>query len=229
MLANIKKLNSKGFSLVELNIAMAVSAVLSISFFVIFTSYLVTTTRTNASIQMTAESQTLLRSLVEEIRYGSGVRQINSIPDPNSPVAGWNTSNGNFVIITAVPAEKANHEYTQDPLTGSPYYNEYVYYKLNNILYKRTLANPSAIDNASQTSCSQTVSATACPAGAPKDRKLIETLEDMNFVLYNQDNGTTSDPLLARSIEINLTLGKKVFGNPLVYENSIRSTMRNTF
>lgn len=221
--------DQRGFNIVELNIAMAMAAIISVSFFAIFTTYLITITRTNASILMTNDSQNLLRSMVEEIRYGAGVRQLNTIADANAPSGGWNTSAANFVIITAVPAVKADNSYIIDPSTGAPYYNEYVYYKVGNILYKRTLANSAAVGNKSIASCSQTVSALPCPAGRPADRQLIDTLNTMVFVLYDQDNIVTADPLAARSIQITLSLQKKVFGNPLVYENKIRSTLRNKF
>lgn len=222
---NIKTLNNRGFTVVELNIAITVSAILAISFFAIFTTFLVTVTRTNESILLTSNSQKLLRSMVEEIRYGGGVQAQNLINDPNpdEPAGGWNTSNEETVIIIAVPALDSANQYIIDPSEGRPFYNEYVYYKQDNTLYKRTLANPDAPDNKSVTSCP--TEGPDCPA----DRKLIETLDDMNFTLYDQDNNLTADPLLARSIQIDLGLKKKTIGQPLVFDNSIRVTLRNVF
>jgi len=225
VLVNIKRLNSKGFTVVELNIAIAVSAVLAVSFLTIFTTFLVTATKTNQSILLTSNSQTLLRSMVEELRYGGGIQYQNLIDDPNSdePPGGWNTSNAKTVIITAVPALDAANQYIIDATNDKPFYNEYVYYKQGNTLYKRTLANPNAPDNKSVTSCP------VATAGCPADRKLIETLDSMVFTLYDQDDILTADPLLARSIGINLALKKKVIGETLVFDNSIRVTLRNVF
>lgn len=214
-----------GFTIVELNMTIGLMAVLSIGFMAIFTSFLVTNTRVNTAIEMTSGSQILLRTMVEELRYGAGVRQTNSITDPNGPGAGWNTGNVNFVIITAVPAVNSSNDYIIDTSTGSPYMNEFVYFKQGNVLYKRTLAHPSATGNTLKTSCPSSVATATCPA----DRKLVENLNSMSFILYDQDNSVTTNTTLARSVKIDLTLLKDTFGNPISFDNSIRVTLRNTF
>jgi hypothetical protein len=174
---------------------------------------------------MTNDSQNLLRVMVEELRYGDGVRQTNTISDPHAPSGGWNTGNSSFVIITAVPALDTSNEYIINPNTGDPYMNEYIYYKNGTTLYKRTLANPSASGNRSVTSCPASVATASCPA----DRKLVENVSSMTFTLYDQDNGTTASAVAARSVQIDLTLSKDTFGQPITYDNSIRITLRNNF
>lgn len=219
--------NRRGFTLVELNTSITLIAILGISFMAIFSNFIVSTTRTNYSIEMTNQSQSLLRILVEELRYGAGVRQTNAIPDPNpdAPPSGWNTSNASFVIITVVPALNASNAYIIDDDTGQPYLNEYVYYKKGTLLYKRTLANPNAVDNKSTTSCSPTYQV----AGCPTDRQLVDGLKTIIFNLYDQDNITPTTAPLARSIKIDLVLEKKTFGSSLTFDNSVRTTLRNKF
>lgn len=222
MLDNIK---SRGFTMVELTVSIAITSLLTISLFGATTYYFSIITRNNELVQMTVDSQNLLRTAVEELRYGSGVRQSNTISDPNEPVGGWSTSNANFIIITAVPAVDSNDNYIIDPNTGAPYNNELVYFKSGTILYKRILAHPSASGNKLVTSCPAALAGPSCPA----DRKLVESVEDMVFTLYDQDNVLTSDPLLARSVKIDLSLEKDTFGDPLTLDNSIRVTLRNNF
>jgi prepilin-type N-terminal cleavage/methylation domain-containing protein len=214
-----------GFTIVELTITITIMAILSVGFMAAFTNFLVTSQRTNTRIEMTNDSQNLLRVMVEELRYGDGVRQTNTISDPNAPSGGWNTDNSNFVIITAVPALDTSNEYIINPSTGEPYMNEYVYYKNGTTLYKRTLANPSATGNRSVTSCPASVATASCPA----DRELVENVSSMTFTLYDQDNGTTTSAVAARSVQIDLTLSKDTFGQPITYDNSIRITLRNNF
>lgn len=174
---------------------------------------------------MSADAQNLLRATVEQLRYGAGVRQSNTVSDPNAPVGGWNTSNASFVIIIAVPAIDSDRNYIIDSATGSPYNNELVYFKDGTTLYRRTLAHPDAVGNTLKTSCPEALSSPSCPA----DNKLVENLDSMVFTLYDQDDATTTDPLLARSVKIDLGLEKKSFGNPLTLDNSIRVTLRNQF
>ena len=228
VLGNIKqrlKTDQKGFTLVELNMSIVVLGIILIGILAVFTNYFAQLTRNSITLEMTTDSQNLLRTVVEELRYGAGVRQTNTISDPNAPGGNWNTSNANFVIITAVPAIDSNDEYIIDPLTGEPYINELVYYKLGDTMYKRTLAHPDATGNTYVTSCPEASASPSCPA----DIKLISSVNTMSFVLYDQDDTVTTDPLLSRSVIINLSMQRETFGSPLTLDNSIRTTLRNTF
>lgn len=220
-----KKLTSTGFTIIELTLSIVILGILLISLLAVFTNYLVLITRNNVLIDMTADSQNLLRSTVEQLRYGAGVRQSNTISDANGPGGGWNTSNTSFVIIIAVPAQNSSKNYIIDSLTGEPYANELVYYKQGADLYRRTLANPSATGNTLKTSCPAAVATSSCPA----DIKLTSNIKTMSFTLYDQDNALTTNPLLARSIQIDLSLEKDTFGQPLSLDNSIRISLRNNF
>lgn len=223
MSASIK--NSQGFTLTELILSISIIGILSVSMLAIITNYFVIMTRNNLMIDMTVDSQNLLRTTVEALRYGAGVRQNNTIADANEPMGGWNTSNTDFVIIIAVPAQDPSRNYIIDPDTGNPYQNELVYYKSGNQLLRRALAHPSATGNSLKTSCPEATATTICPA----DRELIENINTMNFTLYDQDDALTTDPLLARSVKIDLSLSKDTFGDPLTLDNSIRITLRNQF
>jgi prepilin-type N-terminal cleavage/methylation domain-containing protein len=217
--------NTAGFTLVELNVSVTILAILAVGLLSVFTNFFVVITRTNQSALMTTDSQNLLRTVGEELRYGAGVRSSATINDPNAPSGGWNTSNSAFVIIVAVPATDSSHSYIIDPNTGNPYLNELVYYKNGSTLYKRILANPNAVGNILKTSCPANLATSTCPA----DRKLVENLKSMLFTLYDQDDATTTDPLLARSFKIDLILERITFGAPITVDNSIRVTLRNTF
>lgn len=224
MLANIKQ-NNRGFTLVELNLSLLILSVITISLLAIFTNFLVLITRNGVRMDMTTDSQSLLRSVVEELRYGAGVRQTNTITDANGPPGGWNTSNNDVVVIVAVPALDSSNNYIINSDTGEPYLNELVYFKQGPILYKRILANPSAAGNRLKTSCPSTAVSSTCL----EDRKLTDNVDTMVFTLYDQDDASTTNALAARSIKIDLSLQKDTFGEPIVIDNSIRVTLRNTF
>jgi prepilin-type N-terminal cleavage/methylation domain-containing protein len=227
VLDNIKKpvKGQNGFTLVEINMSITILAIIMVAILSVFTNYFVLLTRNSVEISMSSDAQNLLRTVTEELRYGAGVRQTNTIADTYGPVGGWNTNNTSFVIITAVPAVNSNEDYIIDPLTGEPYLNELVYYKNGRTMYKRSLANPAATGNKLKTSCPQANASLTCPA----DIKLAENVQSMLFVLYDQDDASTSNPLLARSVVINLSMLADTFGAPLTLDTSIRTTLRNTF
>lgn len=219
------KLAAGGFTIVELTLSVTIVGILSVGILGVSTYYFSIITRNNILVDMSVDSQNLLRATVEELRYGAGVRNSNTISDPNGPSGGWNTSNSNFVIIIAVPALDASGEYIINTTTGAPYNNEYVYFKSGTELHKRTLAHPSATGNTATTSCPESLASSTCPP----DKKLIQHAKDMVFTLYDQDDVATTDPLAARSVVIDLSLERDTFGDPLVLHNSIRATLRNKF
>lgn len=217
--------NQDGFTVVELLISISVIGILMVSVLVVTLNYYVLITRTNIRVDLTNDSQNLLRSTVEAIRYGAGVRQTNVIADPNGPGGGWNTNNNSFVIIIAVPAVDTNDDYIINPSTGKPYKNELVYYKSGTLLYRRTLKNTSAPNNVAVTTCPPGSATPSCPA----DTKLLEYLDSMVFTLYDQDDALTTNTDMARSIKIDLAMNRDTFGSPIIIKNSIRVTLRNLF
>lgn len=214
-----------GFTLPELMVSITVLAVISVSLLSAITYYFASVTRNNMRVDMTTDAQNLLRSTAEEIRLGAGIRQTNLLPDANGPAGGWNTSNTNFVIIFNMPAMDANNDFIIDSTTGYPYNNEYVYYKNGTALYRRKLANSSALGNVEKTTCPPAGATAACPA----DAKLLDYLDSITFTLYDQDDAVTTNTALARSVGVNLNQKRETFGNPLELHNSIRATLRNNF
>lgn len=225
MLGNRKKLDETGMTLVEMLIAISVMAIIGVAFLGVAAQYLTVISRNNKLAEMTVTSQNLLRTTVENIRFGDGVRQTNQISDPNGPSGGWNTSNDSFVIIIAVPALDSSRNYIIDPNTGSPYMNELVYYKNGLTLKERVLAHPSASGNTLKTTCPSSIASSTCPA----DPVLADYVSSMTFTLYDQNSSVTTVATDARSVNINLVMTRNDPGDPITYENNIRVTLRNRF
>ena len=227
MLVNkrIRRLSERGFTLTELVVVMTVMGIIGIVFLGMSVNYLVVINRNNQLSNMTVSSQNLLRSTVENIRFGDGVRQSNTINDPNGPNGGWTTSNTSFVIIIAVPALDSSREYIIDPSTGSPYMNELVYYKNGQTLMERKLANPNAAGNTLLTTCPVNLSSSTCPP----DIQLAEYVNSMTFTLYDQNDSVTTTPADARSVKITLNMQRNAPGNPINLTTTMRVTLRNRF
>jgi len=220
-----KRHSQSGFTIVELTASIAISSVLMIGLMAFMFNSFALITRNGTLTEMSNDSQNLLRTTVETIRYGAGVRQNNTITDPNQPAGGWTTSNTNFVIVISVPALNSSRNYILDSDTGEPYLNELVYYKSGTQLKQRTLANPGATGNTLKTTCPDNLATTACPA----DKQLINNVDSMVFTLYDQDNIQTTNPLIAKSVKINLDMKKNSVGGSVNFTNSIRVTLRNNF
>ena len=222
---SVSKSNQSGYTLVELMVVVTVMGIVSVTFIGIISHYFVVISKNNALSEMTLSSQNLLRSTVENIRYGDGVRQTNQIADANGPSGGWNTNNSIFVIIIAIPALDTSRQYIIDSNTGSPYMNELVYYKSGNTLMRRTLANPLAVGNRLKTTCPASNATASCTA----DIKLADYVSSMTFTLYDQNANATTTSSAARSIKIDLAMQRSGPSNPITVNNSIRVTLRNRF
>lgn len=214
-----------GFTIVELLVSLTVFAVIGVVFLGLSVNYFVIITRNNMLSEMTIDSQNLLRTTVENIRYGDGVRQTNQITDANAPTGGWNTTNSNFVIIIAVPALNASRNYIIDPDTGSPYMNELVYYKSGTTLMERILAHPSATGNRLRTTCPPNKVTSSCST----DKKLADNINSMLFTLYDQNAAVTSSPALARSVKITLNMKAPSPRRPIALTTNMQVSLRNRF
>lgn len=217
--------SSNGFTIPELTVSIVILGIIITGLFTSTAIYFDLMTKNNARIDMTNDSQNLLRTTMETLRYGDGIKQSNTISDPNAPSGGWNTGNSNFVIVLAVPAIDSSSNFIIDSSTGNPYMNELVYYKNGSSLMRRTLANPSATGITLKTSCPANLATASCPA----DRDLADYFSNMVFTLYDQSGTTITDPTTARSIKIDLTMSRTILGTNITVSNSIRSTLRNTF
>lgn len=217
--------NQTGFTLVELTLAVSIMGIIGVVFIGIVSNYFVVITRNSQLTEMTVNSQNLLRSTVENIRYGDGVRQTNQITDANAPTGGWNTNNSSFVIIIPIPALTQDHAYIIDPATGSPFMNELVYYKNGKTLMERKLGNPNAVGNSLRTTCPVNLANTSCTA----DPVLATYVSSMVFTLYDQNSVQSVTTSLARSVNITLNMQRDAPGNPLTLTTTIRVTLRNRF
>lgn len=223
--SKLPRLAQAGFTLVEMLVVVSIMATVGVVFLGLVANYFVVITRNEELSEMTVNSQNLLRTTVENIRLGDGVRQTNQITDAHAPGGGWNTSNSAFVIIIAVPALNASHMYIIDPSTGSPYMNELVYYKSGSTLFERQLANPGASGNNLVTSCPANLASASCPA----DTQLATYVNTMTFTLYDQDAVQTTTPSQARSVNISLNMQRNAPGQPLNLTTTFRVTLRNRF
>lgn len=213
----------KGFTITELIIAASVGGMLAVVLFTITIFMYGGVVQNDTNARLILESQNILRRVVEDLRVSSAVRVTNTIPDANEPIGGWTTSNSDLILIIATPALDINNNYIIDDVTGLPFQNEIIYYADGTNLYKRILAEPSALGNTFETSCPPSIATPTCQS----DRNLTANFSDMDFIFYDQDDIETSDPTVARSVGVNIEMDRNVFGRDVTAENNIRVTLRN--
>ena len=224
MLVSTKKsLNQAGVTIVELMITISIASLVILAFTSISINLYGEALRTSIYSQLASESQTILRSMVEELRQSSSIRSNNANPDVNAPSGGWTTSNERLILIISTPALDNNNNFITNQSTGFPYQNEIVYFANNGMLYKRLLANPSATGNSMRTTCPQNLATSSCPS----DIQLSNHFESLNFTFYDQNNTVTTSIPATRSIQLFISMERTSFGKTLEFDNNIRITIRN--
>ena len=224
MLGNIKQqLNERGVTLVELMVVISIASIVLLAVASISIYIYGDTLRGSIRARLGGESQNILRSVTEELRQSSAIRTTNANPDSHAPSGGWNTRNANLSLIISTPALDTNNNFIMNTQSGFPYQNEIVYFVSGGTLYKRYIANQSAAGNRTKTTCP----AASANASCPQDIEMSKYFKDMNFVFYDQNNDVTTNIPNARSILLNIDLERKVYGQPVTFENAIRITIRN--
>ncbi|MEK7472297.1 MAG: prepilin-type N-terminal cleavage/methylation domain-containing protein, partial [Patescibacteria group bacterium] len=158
------KNQQSGFSLVELMMAVAISAILSTVLVAFTLTYVADVFRSRATAELAVESHFVLQTMVEDIRLADSIATINSITDANAPADGWATSDATNQLIINSPAITSERDIIYDESTGYSYRNQFIYFISGTILYKRVLANTLASGNAATTTCPPASSSSSCPA-----------------------------------------------------------------
>lgn len=216
--------NNQGFTITELLVAVSISAIMVSILFIVTFNYYTATVKADTSTTMALQSQTLLNQLAEELRLANAVLASSQLTDANQPSGGWQTSDEANVFIIESPAVDANQNIIFDTSTGFPYSNEYIYFIEGETLYKRVLKNEQATGSVAVTTCPESAVTTECPA----DRVFLDsTAADMTFTLYDSNNDVTTDQTQARSVELTISMAKKVFGEMITLGNTTRVTIRN--
>jgi hypothetical protein len=215
--------DSSGFSVTELAISITVAGILAMALFTATFYYFVDTTQAGTTTDLALESQTILTQLTEDIRLADSIASTNSISDPHAPVGGWHTSDPSNIVIIESPAVDSGRNIIYNDSTGFPYSNEYIYFLSANSMYKRILANPSAVGNIAKTSCPAGQSTSSCPP----DRLFSSNTGNLSFTLYDYAGATTADAAKARSVLLQVDMAKKSFGKNITLNNSTRVTLRN--
>jgi type II secretory pathway pseudopilin PulG len=212
-----------GFTITELVISISVAGFLIVSLFTATFYYYINTAQTETATNLALESQTILTQLTEDIRLADSIANSNSITDANSPAGGWTTSDPSNIIIIESPAVDSSRNIIYNPTTGFPYRNEFIYFMSGNNMYKRILANSSAVGNTTKTTCPANKATPSCPA----DPLFSANASNLSFTFYDYTDSTTSNATQARSVLFRVDMSKKMFGKNITLSNSTRVTLRN--
>jgi len=207
-----KKVDQRGFTIVELLIAITVSVILSGVILGFMAGEIDQSTVATAKAALLSQAEVGLSRVNTDVRLSSNADGQNRWPDSYAPISGnaysW-ASNGSTLIL-ATAAQGPNYSILwQDASEYIPYKNNLIYFVQNGTLYKRTLAAPES-GNVVKTSCPAQHASSSCPA----DEIILNNVSSFT-VTYLDGNGNSVTPSSARSIVLQISLSEKSFGQTI--------------
>lgn len=220
----MRRLNSRGVSLVELLLTITVVSIMAIVIMNFMVNWLQQYAITETRSALLTDAQTAVDQMVDAIRLSSSADDNNRWPDTHAPIAANNfswASTSSSLVLASVVENTSNQIVFSDPANYTSQKNNLIYFVSNNALYRRSLAAP-VQNNKLKTSCPASSSSSSCPA----DLRLAQNVSNFTIKYYDGSNIEVS-PTDARSIELSLTLQKRRFSQLIQSVYKTRMVYRN--
>jgi len=235
--------SSRGFSLVEILIALPIASVLALVITTTMYTQYGDLQKSTARVNLRMEGEITLISLEDELLFSTdfGEYMKSDLSDSYAPPGGWSsntTPNTLIVYETALTADRrdANRDFVFKNLYGcSSVYNpiaidNLMYFTQDNAkgdyktLFRRTVTPQ-------YTTCNTNFKIQSCPAANvgsggcnSADAILSDKVVDFTIDYYDEDNvfiPSTGNIWDAEKVKVNLTLGEKIFGDNIQVVTSI--------
>jgi len=228
-----------GFTLVELLVIGPVMLLATITAMTFLFNQYGQIVKQDGQLRLRMEAQNLLFGFQDDLWFANQFSStINSnLSDPYEPGGGWSNATTPPTLIVSLTALTTNqrdpnrqpvyiNESTCTPPDGnganSILYNNTVYFISGTNLYKRTLTAPVGLATCGipfeRQTCPEANSSPTCRA----DPMLSDHVTSFSVTYYGSDNTVTTTPENAESVQVDLTLTDKAFGENVTANTSLR-------
>lgn len=225
-------MNQRGYTLVEMLVAISLSTLLMLALGGFATNSVVSTNQDYNKTLVLANSKEAVGIVARQVRLAKSVLANNTIADANAPGAPSNqfswasTAGSGNPLVLAVPSRASDGSVIWTDGTHSAIYTDNVIFYLNATtkrLYKRTLANSSAPGNSAVTTCPPTSATSLCPA----DADVVDDVANMTTNYLKADGTSTSTPSNTEAVDYTVTESRTISGKTYTGTYSTIATLRN--
>lgn len=224
----MSRLNQAGVTLVELVIGATISTVVVLLMSTFLINRLNDYNRSETTTILQAITKLAVESVQRDVKAARSVENTNTLPDPSN-AGGWTSSA--TVIVLSVPASDASGNLLYiDTLHNSVYQDNVIFFvdPADDILYKRTIANPAA-GNASVTTCAKANVPSVC---TKPDVQIVEDVASLSLAYYDSANalinlGAGGQPSTAGAVEMTLQQRRTKAGRTYSSTFTNRASLRN--
>lgn len=221
----MRKLQKKGFTIVEVLVAVTVTSILLMVIMNFMADALVNYAVIQARRDLLIQAQESLDKIADETRVSANADLNNRWSDENAPGApdnllSWESDSDTLILATAAQDSDKNIIFA-DSANYITEKNNNVYFVSGGSLYRRRLASP--VDgNSTKTTCPASAASATCPA----DAELIDNVTSFS-VDYLDGNDNKVEPTSARSIRMNIALSRSYYGRTITADYTTRMVFRN--
>jgi prepilin-type N-terminal cleavage/methylation domain-containing protein len=227
-------MNERGYSLVELLVAISMSTILVLAIGNFATNSVVSTNQDYNKTLVLTNAKEAVTVVARQIRFATSVLDENSLDDDNAPGApadltSWSGAAGvGSPLILAVPSRDGSGNIMfQDGMHTKLYTDNVIFYldSTTGKLMKRTIVHPVAIaaGTTAKTTCPPPIATTLCPA----DVTVVDDVASLTTG-YLDENGTTpSLPSGTEAVNYTVTETRVISGRTYSGTYSTIATLRN--
>lgn len=225
--------NQRGVTIVEMVMAMTLASI-TLTVLAQFISHRLNDYQRNETQTILQQNTKLaVETLGRAIRFARTIENRNALDDINPPCSAsspncWSSTTNRLVLAVPSRDTSGNLIYRDTFLHGSYYTDNHIYYlDANNVLWRRTLANPSAPGNAAVTTCYPQNVPALC---SRSDTKVVEDIASLVLAYYDSNNVVISTPAdFQTASSIQITLQQSRARGTRTYRSSFtsRAAMRN--
>lgn len=219
------KLNHDGMTLIELSIALLITAAMV----TVIVSFAVDKLQ-QSSIQtmqqdLLSNAETGLNRITNDIRLAVAADANNRWDDPHAPSApgddfSWQ-SNATTIVLAVAAQDTSGNIIFDDPHDYVSAKNNVIYYLSNGSIWRRTLAAPNS-GNSAVTTCPPSLATASCPA----DRDILDNVETFSATYYDGSNNQVSSAD-AHSVQLTVQLNEHKYRQDITAKYTTRMVFRN--
>ncbi|MEX0932143.1 MAG: hypothetical protein WDZ81_00870 [Candidatus Saccharimonadales bacterium] len=220
----MKFFNQKGITVIEMVMALMVVGLIGGIIFTFLADQLVAQHKASGRADLQQQARQTLIVLARDIKHSAHADLENRWEDENSPGApgdlySWE-SNSNTLILAQPVRNVEGDILFEDSLGYISHKDNHIYYLDDTTLKKRTLAADVA-GNRETTTCP------TANASCNQDAILAKDVSALNFTYKDGNNEIAASPDDARSIVLDITITKDIFGEIVDGSYSLQVVFRN--
>jgi prepilin-type N-terminal cleavage/methylation domain-containing protein len=225
-------LKERGFTLVELTVAIAASTILLLVIGNYVVEAILGANKDYNQTLVLSNAKEAVSVVARQVRLAKSVESANDQPDNNAPGApgnlySWSGAAGSGgTLILSVPAKDSGGNIIYiDSLHNSMYTDNVIYYLDSNThrLYRRYIANASASGDAGVTTCPPSKATASCPA----DAVVVDDVANLTTTYLDNNNNTVTNPSGTEAVKYTVTETRTIHNHVYTGSYTTIAALRN--